>query len=158
MMSNQNNNQISFQQKQQILDKYLSSSATLKSLIDKENESLQNSHIADIQEFASEKERLISEVEEYKRVLIADREYLKTLPKDTKNQIVTVSENLRKSAEKNNYEVKIALEVNRLVLEAVHTAVMGNQAESEAYSNNGYKKSYNSNVEYTRPIKIDQAI
>lgn len=157
-MSNQNNNQISFQQKQQILDKYLASSATLKSLIDKENESLTNSRIGDIQEFSSEKERLISEVEEYKKVLIADREYLKTLPKDTKDQIITVSESLKESAEKNNYEVKVAMEVNRLVLEAVHTAVMGNQAQSETYNDSGYSKAYSSGTNYTRPLKIDEAI
>ena len=157
-MMKEQNNQHSYQSNQAVLDKYLAGSATLKSLIEKENEYLRASKLSDIQNFADEKERLIEEVEEYKKYLVADREYLKTLPHNVKEQIIRVSDGLKKAAEKNNYETRVAMEVNKLILEAVHNSVMAHQKEAEIYNDSGVTSAYNSSVKYTRPIKFNEAV
>jgi flagellar biosynthesis/type III secretory pathway chaperone len=142
-----------FHSKEKILDTYLSKAKDLKSLIEVENEHLSRSQLSKIKEYSEDKESLITEIEDCKKTLVADKFFLQNLPLPIKNQLIEVSEDLKKIAEKNNYEVKVAMEVNKLVLEAIQNAVTTNRQSNVAYSNKG--SSYQ-NVYTGSPIKIDE--
>jgi hypothetical protein len=143
------------QNKVQILESYLVSSERLISLIDRENYLLADMQIGKLGEIAAEKETLISEVESFKRILISDKAYLNSLSAAQKNTLINTSERLGKTAKKNNDEVSVAMEVNKMVLEAVHFAVSANNGLTQGYSNNGTQNAYSKNA---TPIKFDEVI
>jgi hypothetical protein len=142
------------QNKDHILESYLVSSERLIALMERENYLLQDMQVARLKETADEKETLISEVEGFKRVLISEKGYLASLSQAQKNVLINTSERLAKTADKNNINVQISMEVNKMVLEAVHYAVTANQVVASGYSNTGTKSAYSN----TTPIKIDQSI
>jgi rRNA maturation endonuclease Nob1 len=134
-----------------LIQSFIVKSEGLQRILEKETEYFRDLKIKQAEVLIENKLSLIDEIENIKINLLLDQLALKSLPESEKLKIKEANDRLMKAAEENYNETLKAKEVNKLILEAISSAVMQSRVVEGAYGDKG--SAYSNNNE-SMPIAV----